>query len=98
MERINSHNHRGKKRQCGLKSKGIIIQKHKRKKGHDRLKREGIVSQKHKGKKKRKLLHERVFRSSLKSELGLHYLCFTSVCDCKTKINRELFAPEFLRF
>ena len=50
------------------------------------------------GKKRTKLLHKRIFQSSVNSDPGLHHLCFTSVCDCRTKINRDLFALELLCF
>ena len=56
------------------------------------------MSQKHKGKIEQKLLHKSIFQLSVKSDPGLHHLCFTFVCDYKTKINHNLFAREFPRF
>ena len=56
------------------------------------------MSQKHEGEIKQKPLHESIFKLSFKSDPGLHHLCFTLVCDYKTKMNHDLFAPEFPRF
>ena len=56
------------------------------------------MSQKHKGAITQKLLHKSIFQLSVKSDPGLHHLCFTLVCDYKTKIDHDLFASEFLHF
>ena len=57
-----------------------------------------VLHQKDKGVRWLMLVHKNIFQMSVKSDPGLHRLCFTSVCDCKTKINCDLFAPELLRF